>query len=75
MNILIDLLQPHSEISNGIELATENDDMIAGKNTIFRKVRREWNQFGILGIMYILQPFFVLVLVLITLPFLVSVPH
>jgi hypothetical protein len=41
MNILIDLLQPHSGISNGIELATENDDMIAGKNTIFRKVRRE----------------------------------
>jgi hypothetical protein len=41
MNILIDLLQPHSGISNGVELAIEDDDMIADKNIIFRKVKRD----------------------------------
>jgi hypothetical protein len=35
MNILIDLLQPHSGISNEIEFETEENDMIAEKLKFF----------------------------------------
>jgi hypothetical protein len=37
MNIIIDLLQPHSGISNEIEFETEENDMIAEKLGIFRR--------------------------------------
>jgi hypothetical protein len=37
MNILIDLLQPHSGISTEIEFETEEKDMIAEKLRIFCK--------------------------------------
>jgi hypothetical protein len=37
MNILIDLLQPHSGISNGIEFEREYNDMIAETKIIFRR--------------------------------------
>jgi hypothetical protein len=40
MNIVIDLLQPHSGIFNGIELEIENNEIIAENKRIFHAIMR-----------------------------------